>query len=73
MMQFEENNSQVDIAELKVYILRQLNPKKPITELTPTYFSSIHSSYKSKSRRPIRGAIPALLNHLLFMFQRILN
>ncbi|KXI31336.1 hypothetical protein P9B08_17860 [Bacillus safensis] len=27
---------QVDVANLKAYILNQLNPKQPLTELTPT-------------------------------------
>lgn len=27
---------QVDVADLKAYILNQLNPKQPLTELTPS-------------------------------------
>ncbi|WP_226001524.1 hypothetical protein [Paenibacillus sp. BJ-4] len=36
LLQYEESNMQVDIANLKAYILNQLNPKQPLTELTPT-------------------------------------
>lgn len=49
MLQFEENNNQVDVAELKAYILRQLNPKKPITELTPTLLSRFIQVIKVKA------------------------
>jgi len=36
MMQYEENSTTVDVAELKAHILRQLYPKHSIEELTPT-------------------------------------
>lgn len=34
-LQNEKTNTIVDVAELKAYILRQLNPKQLLTELTP--------------------------------------
>lgn len=40
-LQFEEHNTNLDVAELKTHILRQLNPKQPITELTPTIIHNI--------------------------------
>ena len=40
-LQFEDNNANLDVAELKTHILRQLNPKQPITELTPTIIHNI--------------------------------
>ena len=36
LLQYEESNMQVDVANLKAYILNQLNPIQPLTELTPT-------------------------------------
>jgi hypothetical protein len=36
LLQYEESNMQVDVANLKAYILNQLNPKQPLTELTPS-------------------------------------
>ncbi|MCY7716970.1 recombinase family protein [Bacillus altitudinis] len=36
LLQYEESNMQVDVANLKAYILNQLNPKRPLTDLTPT-------------------------------------
>lgn len=40
-LQFEDNNTNLDVAELITHILRQLNPKQPITKLTPTIIHNI--------------------------------
>lgn len=39
LLQYEESNLQVDVANLKAYILNQLNPKQPLTELTLSILS----------------------------------
>lgn len=34
LLQYEENNSNVGVEELRIYISRQINPKEPITDLS---------------------------------------
>jgi len=48
-LQFEEHNINLDVAELKIHILRQLNPKQPITELTPTTLAHFIHNIKVKA------------------------
>lgn len=41
MIHYEENNSNVGVEEFKTYILRQLNPTKPLIHLSNTLLARL--------------------------------